>query len=197
MKSIPQRRLGPSRFFFTVILAVFGWLNWLQSLFLVSRVGPLFTATGRPQLCQNTDTYGGGGVICLRFAVFGHFLRGYLRFRGFWALFLRFCGFGKTAAVCGFWPYLHAVLRFQVILFAVLRYQCILFCDFIDLTYIHLWLCSTGVSLLMNNVFHAILMMPLMTYAQEPGTHSHNKWRVEVIIPTSSSALKNIAAWTT
>ena len=95
--------------------------------------------------------------------------------------FLRFCGFGKTAAVCGFWPYLHAVLRFQVILFAVLRYhQCILFCYFIDLTYIHLWLC-TGVSLLMNNVFHAPLM-PLMTYAQEPGTHSHNKWRVEVII---------------
>ena len=84
--------------------------------------------------------------------------------------------------MCGFWPYLHAVLRFQVILFAVLRYQYIIFCDFIHLTYIHLWLCSTWVSLLMNNVFHAILMMPLMTYAQEPGTHSHNKWRVEVII---------------
>ena len=107
---------------------------------------------------------------------------------GFWPFFARlfavsrFLGpffavlrFRETAAVCGFWPYLHAVLRFQVILFAVLRYQCILFCDFIDLTYIHLCLCSTGVSLLMNNVFHAILMMPLMTYAQEPGTHSHNK----------------------
>ena len=82
---------------------------------------------------RNPLRYSGGG-ICLRFAVFGYFLRGYLRFRGFWALFLRFCGFGKTAAVCGFWPYLHAVLRFQVILFAVLRYQCILLCDFIDLT---------------------------------------------------------------
>ena len=53
-----------------------------------------------------------GRVIGLRFAVFGHFLCGYLRFRGFWAIFLRFCGFGKTAAV----------LRFLAIFTCGLRY---------------------------------------------------------------------------
>ena len=55
---------------------------------------------------------GGGRVIGLRFAVFGHFLCGYLRFRGFCAIFLRFCGFGKKAAV----------LRFLAIFTCGLRY---------------------------------------------------------------------------
>ena len=56
---------------------------------------------------RNPLRYSGGG-ICLRFAVFGYFLRGYLRFRGFWAIFLRF-------AVCG--------LRFLASLSAVLRFR--------------------------------------------------------------------------
>ena len=79
----------------------------------------------------------GGGVICLRFAVFGHFLCGYA------VLGPVFCGFAVSGRLLRFaiLAIFCAVMRFQVILLAVLGYQCILFCDFtdlIDLTYIHL-----------------------------------------------------------
>ena len=79
-----------------------------------------------------------GRVIGLRFAVFGHFLCGFLRFRGFWAIFLRFCGFGKTAAVLRFLAIFTCGVRYQVILLAVLRYQYFLFAVLqIKLTFIY------------------------------------------------------------
>ena len=93
----------------------------------------------------------GGRVIGLRFAVFGHFLCGYLRFRGFWAIFLRFCGFGKTAAVLRFLAIFTCGVRYQVILLAVLRYQYILFAVLqIKLRHSFMTLCSIGVSLMIE-----------------------------------------------
>ena len=91
-----------------------------------------------------------------------------VRFRGFWASFLRFCGLGKTAAVCGFCPYIHAVCGFKsfylrfcginAFFFAILQISLAFNYD----------LCSTEQSQMMNNVFHAVLMIPLRTYAGEP-----------------------------
>ena len=53
-----------------------------------------------------------GRVIGLRFAVFGHFLCGYLRFRGFWAIFFAVLRFRENS--CGFAVFGHIYMRCAV-----------------------------------------------------------------------------------